>query len=155
MTVAMPTPITTLSGRYRESAAHEAQTPATALSTLARHHVPLRPLATALQQLGRLEANWDSYDALPPSRLAVERAWFLASALVDMGLPPPQIFPTRRGGLQMEWHAPHASLELEFDPNGTTGVFIFDDHRTGLILDGDLPEQQLLLAEALLRILRG
>jgi hypothetical protein len=41
------------------------------------------------------------------------------------------------------------------DPDGLTGLFIFDDHRTGRTLDGELPDAEPRLVEALLRIQRG
>lgn len=101
-----------------------------------------------LQELRALEDDWDGYGALAPISPALERAWHLASMLVEEGLPLPQVFPTRKGGLQLEWHAPHASLEWELDSNGFTGLFIFDDHRTGATLDGELPgAEDLLVAE--------
>jgi hypothetical protein len=98
-------------------------------------------LGATLQDLGTLDA--------------LERAWYLASMLVEGGLPVPQAFPTRKGGLQLEWHDADASLEWELDPNGLTGLFIFDDHRTGRTLDGELPDAEPRLVEALLRIQRG
>jgi hypothetical protein len=156
MTVALPTPTTaTMRASARaESPAYEARTPALSDRSV-RAPVSLRPLGATLQDLATLEDDWDGYGALPPTRGALERVWYLASMLVEEGFPVPQAFPTRKGGLQLEWHAPHASLEWEFDPNGSTGLFIFDDHRTGATLDGELPGAKYRLVEALLRIQRG
>jgi hypothetical protein len=112
-------------------------------------------LGATLQDLGTLDYDWDGYGALAPTRQALERAWYLASMLVEGGLPVPQAFPTRKGGLQLEWHDADASLEWELDPDGLTGLFIFDDHRTGRTLDGELPDAEPRLVEALLRIQRG
>jgi len=67
------------------------------------------PLGEALDALVGLEQDWDSYGALPPSRPVLQHAWALASMLVEQGMPIPQVFPTRNGGIQFEWHAPHAS----------------------------------------------
>ncbi len=115
----------------------------------------LRPLGEALQGLVALEPNWDSYGASPPSAVALERAWHLASGLVERGLPVPQVVPTRTGGIQLEWHLAHVSLEWETDPNGLTGVFLFDDFRTGEKVDGDLPAMMPKLIDSIIRIWRG
>jgi hypothetical protein len=55
--------------------------------------------------------------------------------------------------VQLEWHSEPISLEWEIDPLGATGVFIFDDHRTGEKIDGDLPSDVKMLNIALLRVL--
>lgn len=137
-----------------ESSSYAARTPTLTDRPFAA--VPsLSPLGQALQDLAALAANWDGYGADPPTRLALERGWHLASMLVEQGFPVPQIFPTRKGGIQLEWHVPHASLEWELDPSGFTGVFIFDDHRTGGTLDGDMPGSESALVEALVRIRHG
>jgi hypothetical protein len=112
----------------------------------------LTEFGRALDALFGLEPDWDSYGALPPSRLTLQYVWSLASALVERGMPIPQVFPTRSGGLQLEWQRPSASLEWEIDGNLSTGVFIFDDHRTGERIDGELPADLGLLAQALSRI---
>ncbi|HTA98830.1 MAG TPA: hypothetical protein VK730_14455 [Solirubrobacteraceae bacterium] len=115
----------------------------------------LVPLGEALHRLVDLEPNWDSYGALPPSRAALRHAWALASMLVEHGLPIPQVFPTRSGGIQLEWHVTHASLEWEIDASAASGVFVFDHHVTGQRLDGELPKDLDPLAEALNLILCG
>jgi hypothetical protein len=99
----------------------------------------LLPLGSALESLVDLEDDWDSYGALAPSRIALAAAWTIASGLCERGIPLPQVFPTRRGGVQLEWHRSHTSLEWEIDRNGATGVFIFDNHQTGEKFDGEFP----------------
>jgi hypothetical protein len=156
MTATLPTPTTTAmrAAARPEPPAYEARTPALSDRSV-RAPASLRPLGATLQDLGTLDDDWDGYGALAPKRQALERAWYLASMLVEGGLPAPQAFPTRKGGLQLEWHDSDASLEWELDPNGFTGLFIFDDHRTGTTLDGELPDAEPRLVEALLRIQRG
>jgi len=117
--------------------------------------VLLRPLGEVLQSLAELNANWDSYGAIPPSPAALERAWHYASALVERGLAMPEVFPTRSGGVQLEWHTESVEFEWEIDTDGATGVFIFDDHRSGEKIDGELPYESALLTSALLRLARG
>ncbi len=138
-----------------EHQAYEARTPETLSQRVARpdwRHESLVPLGKALDALADLQPDWDSYGALPPSRMVLHYAWSLASGLIDKGMPVPQVFPTRSGGVQFEWHCPGASLEWEIDANLNTGVFIFDDHRTGERIDGELPGELDLLARAVSRI---
>ena len=137
-----------------ELPAYEARTQAVS-NRPARVRVSLGPLGRVLRELGGLEKDWDGYGALAPTRPSVERAWYLVSMLVEEGIPVPQVFPTRKGGVQFEWHAPHASLELELDPSGFTGLFIFDDHRTKATLEGEIPGAEDRLVEALVRVKRG
>jgi hypothetical protein len=161
-------PITSRPEDDAEHSAYESRTPATTTTALAtrttvgratslRHEDPpsLIPLGEALRGLVGLEPNWDSYGAMPPSRLSLQHAWSLASRLVELGIPTPQVFPTRSGGIQLEWHVPRASLEWEIDADLASGVFAFDDRVTGERLDGDLPKDLDSLAEALNRILVG
>lgn len=111
----------------------------------------LLPLGADLQALIDLDEDWDSYGALPPSPTALTFAWRAASSLLELGARP-QVFPTRRGGVQLEWHGPRTSLEWEIDPDAGTGVFIFDNHATGERFDGDLPADLFLLASALAQV---
>ena len=111
----------------------------------------LGPFAATLQALEELTDGWDSYGALAPARNALATAWTVASSLSLLGSVP-QLFPTRRGGAQLEWHTPRASLEWEIDPSGGTGVFIFDNHATGEKFDGDLPADSYQLDLALRQV---
>lgn len=105
-----------------------------------------------LDALVKLREGWDSYGASAPDRTALEVAWRIVSEMPDAG-PTPQVFPTRRGGVQLEWHRPRTKLEWEIDPDGATGVFVFDNHETGQTLDGEYPAQGAELAAALAQVL--
>lgn len=157
MTTATATATPTLSERpaeQPEQVAYEAMTPPTEADLTARRQdVPsLVPFGEALQELVELDVNWDSYGALPPSRQALEHAWRMTNMLVENGLPVPQVFPTRRGGIQLEWHLAHAALEWEIDPEARSGAFIFDDHESGELIDGEIPADLDRLAQAAVRI---
>lgn len=111
----------------------------------------LAPFSRDLQELVSLQDDWDSYGAMAPRRTALEIAWRAASALSEI-MPAPQVFPTRRGGVQLEWHRPNTRLEWEIDPDGATGVFVFDNHASGESVDGELPDQYVELGRALAQI---
>jgi hypothetical protein len=146
--------------------AYVSSTPATTTAPAQRRSMPVEtsplpvaelpslvPLGEALRPLVGLQRNWDSYDALPPSKASLDYAWSVGSALVDVGLPVPQVFPTATGGVQLEWHSERVSLEWEIDASAASGVFAFDDVVTGERLDGELPQDIELLVETLGRVL--
>jgi hypothetical protein len=146
MTSATATPPTSISVIEEE----QSYTPPGA-PPMAPAGMSLLPLGTALQTLVELEEGWDSYGALAPTRAALTSAWMTASSLGDLGHLP-QVFPTRRGGVQLEWHTPHTTLEWEIDPSGGTGVFIFDNHATDEKFDGELPADMYRLGLALAQV---
>lgn len=113
------------------------------------------PLAQSLQPLVDLSDSWDSYGAIRPTPTVLDFAWRLGSELIERGFPTPEIFPTRRGGIQFEWNLDPARLEWEVDPDLSGGVFIFDSNRTGEKIDGELPDDLELLGEVLSRLRRG
>lgn len=74
-------------------------------------------------ELAQLPPNWDSYGALPvdpriPALVEDLVEWF---AVDDM--PPPDVFATSDGGVQVEWHIRRANIEIEVAPEGTTVYF--------------------------------
>lgn len=155
MTAATATPtLSERSAEQPEQVAYDARTPPTNAAVPARRRdaPSLVPFGEALQELVELEVDWDSYGALPPSRQALEHAWRMTNVLVENGVPMPQVFPTRRGGIQLEWHLPSATLEWEIDPEARSGVFIFDDHASGERIDGEMPADLDRLAQAAARI---
>jgi hypothetical protein len=155
MTAATATPtLSERSAEQPEQVAYDARTPPTNAAVPARRQdaPSLVPFGEALQELVELEVNWDSYGALPPSRQALEHAWRMTNVLVENGVPVPQVFPTRRGGIQLEWHLPSATLEWEIDPEARSGVFIFDDHASGERIDGEMPADLDRLVQAAARI---
>ncbi len=117
MTVALPTPTTaTMRASARaESPAYEARTPALSDRSV-RAPDSLRPLGATLQDLATLEDDWDGYGALPPTRGALERVWYLASMLVEEGFPVPQAFPTRRAGSNSSGTLPMRALSGSSTP---------------------------------------
>jgi hypothetical protein len=108
----------------------------------------LATFEASLQSFTHLQEGWDSYGAVAPTRLALLSAAWFVSQLAGSG-PVPQLFPTRRGGVQLEWHTPHTHLEWEIYPEGTTGLFVFDNEATGETVDGDLPADSPRLRLAL------
>lgn len=90
-----------------------------------------------LQSLGE---DWDSYgSSRVDPRLANAVVRFL-SAPLWASTPRPWIVPTSYGGLAVEWRGQRATLELEFDPQGSVEVYASDDS-SGAEWEGDLGEE--------------
>ncbi len=65
-----------------------------------------------LEQLEKLEPNWDGEGADPPSSESLLAAKQLLMSL-DGSLPKPHIHPTRDGYVQIEWEEGEFYLEVE------------------------------------------
>lgn len=59
-----------------------------------------------VRELGQLHQGWDGHDGVPTRQEAISTA--LAAHAVPMS----------DGGLQLEWHAGGANIEIEIDPEG-------------------------------------
>lgn len=86
--------------------------------------VSLDPILERLTQLTQLEADWDSYGALPVSSVAFVKACQLLidvkyslAPLVGERILPSDVAPIADGSLQLEWHGPHGKLEVEIKPD--------------------------------------
>lgn len=85
--------------------------------------------ARCFDEVQRLQAGWNGRTARPLSPVALSRAvallstfWRAAAHLPDnvthgVALPP-QVFPRPSGGVQFEWHAGDAHLEVAVEPDG-------------------------------------
>lgn len=65
-----------------------------------------------LTYLCGLRAGWDGYNGRP---IRFDTSYFtlqLLQRVCSPKTPPPEIVPLSSGGLQVEWHHPHAEIEL-------------------------------------------
>src|SRR2546428_23001 len=69
-------------------------------------------------EIGKLQANWDTYGSPAVTRLAKEQAIRILLQLSRHALPEPQVGPVSGGGVQFEWNIGPRSLELEVLPDG-------------------------------------
>jgi hypothetical protein len=73
------------------------------------------PLAeNDLNELLSLPPNWNSYGARPIDPVIVRAAREMLHRLAQPHTPRPNVVPTVRGGVQLEWHTGGIDLELEF-----------------------------------------
>jgi len=111
--------------------------------------------ATHLAAFLELPKNWDSYGARPISISTVQEVSQLLTRLWDLGLPAPQLVPTAKGGVQLEWDAKGVALELELEPGGRM-LAVFDDPARTESWERELPPSDLApVSDALRRIARA
>jgi hypothetical protein len=91
----------------------------------------------AIQELLRLPPNWNSYGAQPIRPDVVRAAKDLLPGIVQKQTPQPNVVPTVRGGVQLEWHLGDIDLEIEIDAPGQFQV-LFVDPRENLELEIEL-----------------
>ena len=91
-----------------------------------------------LDELTRLRAGWDSYDADPPVAGIVSAAKEFIEAVADpfRGLPRPSIVTaTRNGGVQFEWGTHGGKyFELEFE-SPTRVEYLFVDPTESIVTE--------------------
>lgn len=140
---------TTMSGRewYISAASKSAFSPPAHVSYLVAGRSEwgtapswLQDAAVRIQHLQSLGEGWDGYgSSRVDPRLATAVMRFLSTPLW-VSTPRPRIVPTSHGGLAVEWRGTRATLELEFDPQGSVDVYV-SDHSTGTEWEGDLGEE--------------
>lgn len=101
-----------------------------------------------------LEAGWDSYDARPLDPDVAQRTAALLWQLADLMETPPNLFPTARGGVQLDWDLADRSLEVELLPGDLIeGVYIQGDEEVEFGPMGDLSESEETVRHYLDRLL--
>ena len=81
----------------------------------------LEPATRALNRLPYQETNLPDGRIAPKPEAAATLLWILLNTLEDNTVAPTAIIPTSRGGVAAEWHIADYDLEIECDPDGTTG----------------------------------
>jgi len=90
-----------------------------------------------LEKLLQLEPNWDTYGGSQIDPKCVAAALNLLSNILLDSTALPSVVPTSRGGLQLEWHACGADLEIEFF-SATHVRGLFKDIDSGASWEKDL-----------------
>jgi hypothetical protein len=67
----------------------------------------------ALDRLGSLQDDWDSYGAPRISRTSIFAALDLLLPVMGDKTPAPAVVPTNRGTVLLEWHTRGVDLEIE------------------------------------------
>ncbi len=96
-----------------------------------------------LNSLLRLRPGWDGYRARPLTMEATKTAVDILFAIVDDLSLPPQIFPLRDGGIQLEWHSGDEDIEIEVDAAGRAHV-LATDAKGEIVLNEELDRGRVL-----------
>ena len=117
---------------------------------LVRYDAEGRPLAVppawvsvaqqGLQALLDLPASWDDEGARQVTPVAVRRLVQVLSAVVAEDAVPPHFFPLPDGGVQAEWHADGAVVEIEVDAAGGTYVAATWPGKDSPVLDAEIED---------------
>lgn len=65
-----------------------------------------------MDEIRRLEKNWDSYDADPIDPTVIAYAVELFAQIATAAIPIPAVVPSSRGGVQFEWHVGDLDFEI-------------------------------------------
>ena len=79
-----------------------------------------------LKELTQLQANWDSYDAVPVDPRIATLAEDLVEWFAVDRMPPPDLFATSDGGVQIEWHIRRVNIEIDVSPTEGTTIYFQD-----------------------------
>jgi hypothetical protein len=92
------------------------------------------------QRIEELRAAADYVPEFPrPSPFVVDRAWQLATSLLQPETPTPSVVPSADGNVVFVWHKARWDLEIEVGPEETT-VWAHD-RNTGTMFSGLLDDQ--------------
>ncbi len=108
----------------------------------------------ALEQIGRLKANWDGYGALAVASDACAHAQgFLA--VPPLGMLVPEVNPTSNGTVSLEWSSSEGDAYLEIGRTRYSGHIQTQRGRT-FYLEGRLtnPLEQNLATEQVLAVIK-
>ncbi len=98
-----------------------------------------------------LPSNWDSYQARAIDLDSVRTALRILSGTMQPETPLPQIVPTPRGTIQLEWHLRGIDLEVEALPSGLLHIS-YEDSKSGEIVEDLTTSGLTVVAQALGKI---
>lgn len=91
------------------------------------------PAFSRIDQFAQLPPNWDSYDAKPLTKHAVDVSRFILHQLYDASLErrttalaPYHSAPSPDGGIAIEWRHDGRSIELWIGPSGSLTAIVDD-----------------------------
>ena len=107
--------------------------------------------STVVDRLGKLlllPQNWDSYGAYPVDPQSAGAALELLARIMAPDTPAPDVIPTNRGGIQLEWHMPTIDLEVRVLHPGPFRVS-YENYQTGSEWEGELTSDLARLSDYL------
>lgn len=94
-------------------------------------------LSEELNRLFALPAGWDGSSSDEVTTQAVQETVAVLAAIVSEISSPPQFFPLRDGGIQVEWHVGGNNVEIEVNCAGD--AYVFAERSDGeIVADGEI-----------------
>lgn len=87
----------------------------------------LRPTVLRAGKLLSLPYDWNREGGLPVESIAIQAAIDAMSLVMSSNSSLPQLTPTERSGVQLDWHENGVDLEIAFDPGEAEGQAVFND----------------------------
>jgi hypothetical protein len=91
------------------------------------------PVLERLAELQALEADWDTYGALPLTPTALGRADTIMRAVLDLygdtfgdRIAPYTVMPIVDGGVALEWRGSKADFNLDIGPTGDLSYLLIE-----------------------------
>ena len=84
------------------------------------------PIKAQLQKFLVFEENWNGYGESSIHEEAVNQAIAVLDKIVSETTPKPDIVPTSRGGIQIEWVSTDFEIEVEILPTGPAQIIIVE-----------------------------
>jgi hypothetical protein len=133
-----------------------------AMSVSPRGPAVLKSALQRLEELSRLERDWDTYGALPLTATALTLAEALMRQAVDllgsgMGerVAPYTLMPIADGGVSIEWRGPQATLELDIGPSGMLSYLLVDNSTGERQFDEEAEVSERQALDAVRRVVGG
>lgn len=115
------------------------------------NQVVVKKTIEALYSLAFLPPGWNSYRAKAIRPDVIQATVEFASNLLKANTPAPQVVPTVRGGVQLEWHLSNIDIEVHVD-SPDAARFYAEDLATGTSQDLPLVGNEAVLSAWLNRI---
>ncbi len=109
----------------------------------------LGPAETQIEELSRMEKNWDGYGALPISSATKYNALSVLRGIVPHA-PPPDITPNPNGTISFEWESPRGKAHLEI---GQTRLSFYINPVEGIPFLNDSKASDIFLNSIIIGIL--
>jgi hypothetical protein len=103
-------------------------------------HAWMDAVSRRIETLYRLRDDWDGSGGRPVAIEPIHDAIVFLGDLLPSWCLPPDVVPTPRGGVQLEWHMGSLDVEAEFEPGDASVLTVSDDASglwwTGAVADG-------------------
>lgn len=104
-----------------------------------------RELYVQVGEIGKLEANWDGFGALPISQKVLDNAYNALPSLLSI-LPCPDISANPNGTISFEWQSDQAFASLELGATRYSLVVLTPTYEPLLLGDGDAGDVSVTVA---------